>query len=808
MVDESRRTIVGTGNVLVARKPFRVFAWVDRGHYRAGDTVKASFQAQTLDQKPVEGKGELTLYKVSYDDKQEPVEKAVEKWKLDTNAEGAARLQIKAAEAGQYRLAYKVTDGKQHTAEGGYVFVVRGAGFDGREYRFNDLELITDKREYKPGEKVRLLVNTNRPGGTVLLFLRPTNGLYLPPKVLRLTGKSVEQDVAVVQRDMPNFYVEALTVAGGKVHTETREVVVPPEQRVLGVEVRPSQAEYKPGEKATVKVRLTGPDGKPFAGAAALSVYDKSVEYVAGGSNVPEIRAFFWQWRRHHSPQTETSLSHALGNLLRSGEIGMADLGTFGASVVEEWSSKGNARLDHFSSLGRAPAGAKMAPVQTLAGAPARGYFRDGADKREAGQAERPPATPPPAPPAAGGPEPTVRKNFADTALWAPALTTNQDGVAEVALTMPENLTGWKVKVWAMGHGTKVGQGEAEVVTKKNLLVRLQAPRFFVQKDEVVLSANVHNYLKAEKLVDVTLELGGPLSSATPARQQVRVPANSDRRVDWRVRVQAEGTAVVRMKAVSDEESDAMEMRFPCLVHGMLKTDSFSGAVPADKGGSSLTFTVPAERRVEEARLEVRYSPSLAAAMVDALPYLVDYPYGCTEQTLNRFLPTVITQRVLMRMNLDLKDIQKKRTNLNAQEVGDDRARAGGWKRYERNPVFDEAEVRAMTAAGVQRLAGMQLSDGGWGWFSGYGEHSYPHTTALVVHGLQVARDNDVALPPGMLDNGVAWLKNYQAEQVRRLQNAPTRTDPWKEHADNLDALVYMVLVDAGVSDETMREFL
>ena len=53
VVDESRRTIVGTGNVLVSRQPFKVFAWVDRGHYRAGDTVKASFHAQTLDQKPV-----------------------------------------------------------------------------------------------------------------------------------------------------------------------------------------------------------------------------------------------------------------------------------------------------------------------------------------------------------------------------------------------------------------------------------------------------------------------------------------------------------------------------------------------------------------------------------------------------------------------------------------------------------------------------------------------------------------------------------------------------------------------------------
>src|SRR5205807_9482738 len=126
---------------------------------------------------------------------------------------------------------------------------VRGEGFDGTGFRFNDVELTADKREYAPGEKVRLLVNTNRADGTVLLFVRPTNGVYQPPKVLRLKGKSVEEEVAVVQRDMPNFYIEALTVAGGKVHTETREVVVPPEKRVLNVEVLPSQAEYKPGQK-------------------------------------------------------------------------------------------------------------------------------------------------------------------------------------------------------------------------------------------------------------------------------------------------------------------------------------------------------------------------------------------------------------------------------------------------------------------------------------------------------------------------------------------------------------------------------
>src|SRR5260221_5500669 len=128
-----------------------------------------------------------------------------------------------------------------------------------------------------------------------------------------------------------------------------------------------------------------------------------------------------------------------------------------------------------------------------------------------------------------------------------------------------------------------------------------------------------------------------------------------------------------------------MEMRFPSYVHGMLKMDSFSGAIKPTGDSAQVAFVVPAERRVNETRLEVRYSPTLAGAMVDALPYLVEYPYGCTEQTLNRFVTTVVTQRILQRMKLDLKAIRDKRTNLNAQEIGDAKLRAKGWKRFPRN---------------------------------------------------------------------------------------------------------------------------
>jgi uncharacterized protein YfaS (alpha-2-macroglobulin family) len=833
VVDESRRTIVGTGEVLVARKPFQVFSWVDHGHYRVGDVVKAGFSALTLDRKPVEGRGELTLFQVSYDKDHQPVEKAVGTWKLDTNAEGKALQQLKASAAGQFRLSYKLTDAKKHTIEGGYVFVVRGAGYQGgKDFRFNDLELIPDRREYAPGDKVKLLINTSQNNGTVLLFLRPTNGVYLPPKVVRLQGKSTVEEVAVVQRDMPNFYVEAVTVHGGRVYSEIREVVVPPEKRVLNVEVLPSQAEYKPGEKATVKVRLTDFFGKPFVGSTVMSVYDRSVDYISGGGNVPEIREFFWKWRRHHYPQQETSLDRYFGQLLKRGETGMAFLGMFGAAVVEEMApAKPGANGPGLPMAAAAPggmgggkgaggfAGRGNAGRQSLRGL-AEGKAKDGADADKKadyrlgddGAGERRSKREKQGGPGGKGPagvEPTVRKNFADTAFWKASLTTDPNGVAEVSFPMPEQLTGWKIKVWAMGQGTRVGQGEVEVVTRKNLLLRMQSPRFFTQKDEVVLSANVHNYLKHDKEVAVTLQVeGGTLELTGEAVQRVKIKAGGEKRVDWRVKVKEEGEAVVRMKAVTDEESDAMQMRFPSYVHGMLKMDSFSGVVRPDKESASVSMTVPQERRAKQSRLEVRYTPTLAGAMVDALPYLVEYPYGCTEQTLNRFLPTVITQRTLQRMKLNLGAIQQKRTNLNAQEIGEDKERAKGWKRYERNPVFDEGEVRKMSSAGVTALTNMQCSDGGWGWFSGWGEHSWPHTTAVVVHGLQLAKANDIPLMPNVLERGVAWLKNYQAEQIRMLNNAPTKTWPYKVYADNLDALVNMVLADADQHSPEMREFL
>jgi uncharacterized protein YfaS (alpha-2-macroglobulin family) len=821
--DESRRTIVGNGTVIAARQPFKVYAWVDRGHYAVGDTIQASFQARTPDGKGVAGKGRLRLLRLSYDAARAPVEKEVQAWDLASDEQGGATQKLAASAAGQFRLSYTVTDAKGHALEGGYIFAVRGEGAKPGDFRFSPIELLPDKAQYRPGERLELAVRADHEDAFVLLFVRAANGICLTPKCLRLKGRSALEEIDITAKDMPNFFIEAVTVADGEVHTAIKEIVVPPETRVLGVEVLPSAMRFAPGAKGLIKVKLTEAGGAPFVGTVVASVYDKSVEYVAGGSNVGDIRAHFWQWRRQHQENTWHTLARWYNNLLKPREVPMQSLGFFGGVTEGDGTDGGMAfggpgpRRGVMLTKGRAmgrEAGMAMdavgfAAMPMAASSPAPMELTKATG--EAGGLGGGGGAGGPGGGAPALPQPTVRKEFADTAVWVARLETGADGTAEVLLPLPENLTTWKIRVWAMGRGTRVGEGSAEVITSKNLLLRLQAPRFFVQKDEVVLSANVHNYLETDKEVRAVLELDGPcLEVAGQAERKIRIAAKGEARVDWRVKVLQEGEAVVRMKALSEAESDAMEMRFPVYAHGLEKTVATCGLLRAQDTSAEVKIEIPKARRPESARLELRFSPSLAMAMVEALPYLVEYPYGCTEQTLNRFLPTVITQNVLQRMGVALRDVRGKRTNLNAQERGDPAGRAAQWQRDKTPPVFDEEEVADRVRDGVETLVAMQLSDGGWGWFSGWGESSGPHTTATVVHGLQVAVQNDVAVPPEVIQRGIDWLRRYQSEQLRLLRNAEKdpRPEAWKGKAEATDALVYRVLGDADVLDEAMRDYL
>ena len=811
VTDASRRTIFGKGSVLAARRPFEVYVSLDRGYYNAGDSGSVSIHARTLDGRGVKATGELVLYRVTYGKDGTPSEEGVSKVAISLRemSDNVSITRLTFPRGGQYRVSAKLKDEAGHEIEGTTFFTVRGEGFDeGKDFRFDDLELITEKDEYAPGEEVEITLNTNRPGSTVALFLRTQNGTYPEPIWLKLEGKSTTHRFKLTEADQPNLFIDAYTVSNAKVHQVTRQIVVPPKKRIATVELMPDAETYLPGQGSKVKVRVKDADGKPFTGQVVLTAYDKALEYISGGSNQEDIRPFFWGWKRSHYPQIADSLREVEIGMHKEGEMGMDVLGAFGnedaeGSIMEMAGGgigagmlRGKSTMpmaampaDSFAAGGAAPAPV-AAPMMAMAESAPGG----------SGSEET-------------GPQPMIRTNLADSAVWVADFVTDAQGEGELNFNLPENLTTWKLRSWVMGPQTQVGEAAVEVITRKNLMVRLQAPRFFVEKDEVVISANVHNEMDVTQEVKTVLELeGGVLSFVNPAVPSVlSVPAHSEKRFDWRVKVTGEGEAKIRVKAFARKDSDAMEMTFPAFTHGMLKTDSWSLALRPDQASGKITINVPAGRKPEQSRLEVRFSPTLAMALMDALPYLVDYPYGCTEQTLNKFVPTVITLNMLKDLGVDLKAVRDKRTNLNAQEIGDADKRAKRWqgkdgKGKPKEPVFDEDEVMKMAKAGLKRLEAMRGSDGGWGWFPG-GRESSPHITALVLHGLKAAERARMDLNDGIVRNGIEFLKRHEAEELHRLK-LPEKDKNHKANPDNLDALIHGVLVEYKEGDKAMRGFL
>ncbi len=260
-------------------------------------------------------------------------ERELESFDITTNEAGSASVKMVIPKVGQYRVSCSVTDESRITQEGAQLLYVSGPDDDGRGYRVNDLEVIVEKHDYQPGETAVLQINTNLPDSTVLLFVRAVDGLCPRPEVVRLKGKSTTYDLKIRPEDMPNIYVEALTIADGRIHSQVKEIFIPPTKKVADVEVVAAQEEYQPGETAQVTLRLTDESGQPFVRNTILAAYDASLEYVAA-SAIAEIREFFWNVKRHHSLRVHSTLQRITGPLFRSGIAPMQPLFAGSATLM------------------------------------------------------------------------------------------------------------------------------------------------------------------------------------------------------------------------------------------------------------------------------------------------------------------------------------------------------------------------------------------------------------------------------------------------------------------------------------------
>lgn len=774
VTDASRRTIEGSGTVRVTRTQMFATLSSKHGYYTAGDHVEIELNTQNANNQPLPSEGNMTVARIVWDATIQPnggwKDEPFHTEPATTGKNGRGFWKWQADRGGYYAFIYESKDAWGEKITGRTQINVADPNEANAAARFRELDLTPEERTYRPGQTARILLWSDVAGASVLVTTE-ANQSTLSREVVKLNGKSKVLEFKLTEAQCPNFHVKAVTVRKGEIHQAATEIFVPPADKFLDVKVTPGKPEYKPGEHARYEISATDWQGKPAKAEFGLAIFDRSVLYIAP-SNVPDLRLSFWGGRRWanvnlmSSRQFSTSPTTVDSNKypeykLHGDPAGYG--GRFGGRRGRR--SEGDAWGDKGAATGGFEPQSEGTMLGDEAGAP-------GADANEMElKKSDDPSAPPSAKPAqagkskdgkmeerqhgggaAAGAQPVVRKNFADTAFWKASIVTDENGKATIEFDMPDSLTTWFASARGMDTGTRVGGATVEVQTRKTLMARLQAPRFFRERDELLISAIVNNASSTTEEVKAALKLeGGTLELGSPETIDIKVAANGEVRLDWKVKATREGSARITVSAIGLQDSDAMQLDFPVYVHGMDKLQSWAGVVKGDTETATFTIDVPADRKVSTADLTVQVSPTMMGALLDALPYLIEYPYGCVEQTMSRFMPAVAVAKTL------------KDTGINLEDVGKRRELAYADIRREKNPVFHSAALETIVEQGLARLYGFQNGMGGWGWWQS--DRIDPFITAYVVNGLRIAKSAGAPVDENRLQNGINALRNNLREE-------------------------------------------
>jgi len=517
--------------------------------------------------------------------------------------------------------------------------------------------------------------------------------------------------------------------------------------------------------------------GKPVAGEVALMMVDSSIYYIQ-----PEFRDAIEKAFYGFTRQVRVATANSY--------VGPASLGG-GVPYWRQGAPGGRGYL-----LAEAEG---IAPAADMARAEGR------VAKAAAGEAPKPKLA-----------EAVVRKHFADTVLWAGSVVTDADGTASVPVAMPDQLTTFALHAIAADKDTKVGQSQTDVITTKRIIVRLESGRFFTEGDHSYVTVIAHNYYEdAQKLkVDLTVGDGLKLRQAKLKGKwtdyksgdaiDVTIPPGGEVRIDFKTTAERPGDVKLLARARGVRESDALELTKPIVPWGAAKIVSRGGKLEARNNAAkaaeaAFDITVPEKIGAGSQSLTVTLNPSIAAVAMESLPYLAAYPYGCTEQTMSRFLPTVVMRKTLQEAGVSLDDVRK----LIDAQIASDPKLAARWKliagRMRHNPVYSSEEVEKMIAAGIKRLADFQHGDGGWGWWKEGG--SDPYMSAYVSFGLSAARDADVKLPGGMLERATKFLI-AQASRPKLKDDA----DWWWRHVDSDNARVFVMYAISRIDKAALKK--
>ena len=781
VMDATQRTVELKADHIITPQPCTLLLDADHGFYHAGESGVLTLRSCHTDGSPAAVTAALN---------HTAPDGTVSTSPFSPTHDGQCQLTLSFKQSGMHRLQVEATlpDGRKATTQRDIsVLDATAPSLKGIEAG-PMLDMQFRNVEHAPGEDVEILITSRLADSDVWLFIRAEGGVYPDPIHLRLKEHHAIHRVPVTDVDFPNFFVQVATVSEGSVFNVLRQVLVPPKHVIAKVRFETDRQTYLPGDRCRVKIITTRYDGSPLQANVAFTAYDETLDAIRhqfhderGYStyhDLPDIRHFFWGWRRTHS-QFITSSLHASG-LFDYRIPGMIETDWQGYYPWREYNDRADAFADVGSDPSSTPPGGTAVQAMPASLADLLNQTR-------------------------------IRQTLRDNIAWEPDLHTNERGEATVEFMLPDNLTTWSLHAWAVGAKTEVGEATHDLRVTKPLELRIASPRFLIVGDEAVLTASVVDTAQKNQPLRAVVELqGSALNLLDEATQNTTLDASGGAQITWHIKAAAEGACGVRIKAACGTAADATAITLPVRLAHTAQLESWDISVAPEQQERTLEFIVPANDRPDSTRLEVRLTPSVLAVIADALPYLAEYPHGCAEQTLNRFLPTLIAHRAVAALKLDMKALHQA-----AQEAGAKRTvmklpeHLQRWQRDEQLPrwshasLFDAEKVQDMALVGLKRLASMAVRDqhrdgsaGGWAWFGG-SERSNAQLTALIVHGFLQARLGGLQGDDNALTAGFTALQKHEEKQLRCVTDPAYYGLKEKHLGNDLDVLVHATLVES-----------
>lgn len=708
VVGPSGLHVAGSGTCGVSSREILVALRTDRHLYGPEDLAHVTIRAQRADGQPAQA------FAGTLEAAREGGAPPRGGTAFVTDERGEARLDVGLTQAGRWTLTVGSATTPGALAQRSVWVVGEDATLG---YAGERLDVIADKDDYAPGETARLLVLCPWKQRPLLATLE--GGTLLDARVLTPVGDALLYTIALTDAHVPNVWATFVGIDQGNLVVGSRLLRLPPVTRRLLTTVTPDAGELAPGATSGATLEVRDAAGRPVAGAeVSLAVVDEALHALFPPTGA-SIEAFFHPLRR---------CSVATG--------GPVHLATLGHAHVDE-----PAPAKHAGAGGRAqglpPAAPAPRPAEAAPGAdpePAReaaegGELQERARDLSGGKKDD----------AGAEPEATAaRADFRSCVFWAPALRTGPDGrVRAEGVRYADTLTRWRLTALAVDGTTRVGTGRAEVRTKRDLEIEVALPRFLRVNDRVDAPVLVTNLTDREVEGSAHAAWGmAPPGDEGGLGPTLRLPPG--------VAVlggalaphpTAAGTLHVLARALAGALRDALARTLPVLPQGIETTSGISAeAEETGPGTGRAAVSLPIPKDLDRAtfRATLSIEPTVLAAVERALPYLVGYPHGCTEQTLSRFEPLLIVTETVEALHLPLRGVL--------------------------------AETPRRVSAGVERLAALQHADGGFGWWPS--DASDVEMTARAVRGLTRA----LAIP--------AVAERAQALRERALAYLLARAQP------------------------------